>query len=104
MLFPIDNNMREIDFYKFGSVLNFNRVVTTRPYETLSGFGRLTLDLTWFDLHASRYLTLDCAPRFALELRSCHVESSSSFGSILRFGEPWRFALVSASILRRCLH
>ena len=75
MLFPIDNNMREIDFYKFGSVLNFNRVVTTRPYETLSGFGRLTLDLTWFDLHASRYLTLDCAPRFALELRSCLMGS-----------------------------
>ena len=75
VLFPIDNNMREIDFYKFGSVLNFNRVVTTRPYETLSGFGRLTLDLTWFDLHASRYMTLDCAPRFALELRSCLMGS-----------------------------
>ena len=49
VLFPIDNNMREIDFYKFGSVLNFNREVTTRPYETLSGFGRsdVGLDLVW---------------------------------------------------------
>jgi hypothetical protein len=45
VLFPIDNNMREIDFYIFGSVLNFNREVTTRPYETLSGFGRSDVGL-----------------------------------------------------------